>query len=247
MMIDARVHSAGHEADADREADPEPGLRPIVIVDQRILIRQCLLTAFQAAEPTTPFVATADLAPWMQERGDHGAALVLLCLPSGLTLEGERARIAQALSDLAPLAKRPPLAVLSDREVPAHIIEVIRLGARGYIPTSASVEVTLRALQLVQAGDTYVPASSLCALLGNPQPTSEQPPANEIALFPPRQLSVARALRKGTPNKVIAYELNMCESTVKVHVRSIMKKLKARNRTEVAFLINQHFNAEERV
>lgn len=38
------------------------------------------------------------------------------------------------------------------------------------------------------------------------------------------------------PNKLIAYELNMCESTVKVHVRTIMKKLKARNRTEVAFL-----------
>ena len=35
---------------------------------------------------------------------------------------------------------------------------------------------------------------------------------------------------------IIAYELNMCESTVKVHVRNIMKKLNAKNRTEVAYL-----------
>jgi DNA-binding NarL/FixJ family response regulator len=42
-------------------------------------------------------------------------------------------------------------------------------------------------------------------------------------------------IRRGKPNKIIAYELNMCESTVKVHVRAIMKKLKATNRTEVAF------------
>ncbi|MGU3537814.1 LuxR C-terminal-related transcriptional regulator, partial [Methylobacterium sp. A54F] len=54
-----------------------------------------------------------------------------------------------------------------------------------------------------------------------------------------------RALRKGTPNKIIAYELNMCESTVKVHVRNIMKKLKAKNRTEVAYLTNRYFGMED--
>jgi DNA-binding NarL/FixJ family response regulator len=52
-------------------------------------------------------------------------------------------------------------------------------------------------------------------------------------------------LRKGTPNKIIAYELNMCESTVKVHVRNIMKKLKAKNRTEVAYLTNKYFLRED--
>lgn len=42
------------------------------------------------------------------------------------------------------------------------------------------------------------------------------------------------AIQRGKSNKIIAYELGMCESTVKVHVRRIMKKLKAKNRTEVA-------------
>jgi len=55
---------------------------------------------------------------------------------------------------------------------------------------------------------------------------------------------VVRALCRGKANKVIAYELNMCESTVKVHVRNIMKKLKAKNRTEVAVMFKSLGNSE---
>ena len=61
---------------------------------------------------------------------------------------------------------------------------------------------------------------------------SQHPPTS--GLVTARELAVIRAIQKGKSNKVIAYELNMCESTVKVHVRNIMKKLKAKNRTEVA-------------
>jgi len=57
-------------------------------------------------------------------------------------------------------------------------------------------------------------------------------------MFTSRQAAVVDSLLKGKANKIIAYERNMCESTVKVHVRSIMKKLKARNRTEVAYIVN---------
>ena len=58
-------------------------------------------------------------------------------------------------------------------------------------------------------------------------------------MFTRRQVAVIDALRKGKANKIIAYELNMCESTVKVHVRNIMKKLNAKNRTEVAYLASE--------
>ena len=57
-----------------------------------------------------------------------------------------------------------------------------------------------------------------------------------------RQEAVVEALRQGKANKIIAYELNMQESTVKVHVRNIMKKLNAKNRTEVAYLTRNMFD-----
>ena len=61
--------------------------------------------------------------------------------------------------------------------------------------------------------------------------------------FTRRQSQILDCLRRGMANKLIAYELNMCESTVKVHVRNIMKKLKATNRTQVAYMTRGLFEA----
>ena len=58
------------------------------------------------------------------------------------------------------------------------------------------------------------------------------------AVFTHRQAAVIDALCSGKANKIIAHELSMQESTVKVHVRNIMRKLKAKNRTEVAVMVN---------
>ena len=55
-----------------------------------------------------------------------------------------------------------------------------------------------------------------------------------------------KGLRRGKANKIIAYELNLCESTVKVHIRNIMKKLGATNRTEVAYKISDMIPHESR-
>jgi DNA-binding NarL/FixJ family response regulator len=55
-------------------------------------------------------------------------------------------------------------------------------------------------------------------------------------MFTPRQAAVLEAVQHGKANKVIAYELDLKESTVKVHVRNVMRKLGAHNRTELAVL-----------
>ncbi len=60
--------------------------------------------------------------------------------------------------------------------------------------------------------------------------------------FTPRQLEILNCLRRGLANKMIAYELQMCESTVKIHVRNIMKKLRATNRTQVVSMTWQLFD-----
>ena len=85
----------------------------------------------------------------------------------------------------------------------------------------------------------YVPA---CILLGYGDyrdPAKQQENWPNGGKFSSKQLGVMNALRQGKANKVIAYELNMCESTVKVHVRNVMKKLQAKNRTEAALILNE--------
>jgi DNA-binding NarL/FixJ family response regulator len=83
----------------------------------------------------------------------------------------------------------------------------------------------------VQAGGVFVPETCVRSLH-----QSAHVDAEHDSFFTRRQAQVVEAIRQGKPNKIIAYELSMCESTVKVHVRTIMKKLKARNRTQVAYL-----------
>jgi DNA-binding NarL/FixJ family response regulator len=80
-------------------------------------------------------------------------------------------------------------------------------------------------------GGTYAPMD--CLLPRDPPGDAlSQPP--RTGLVTGRELAVIRAIQKGKSNKVIAYELNMCQSTVKVHVRNVMRKLAAKNRTDVA-------------
>jgi DNA-binding NarL/FixJ family response regulator len=67
---------------------------------------------------------------------------------------------------------------------------------------------------------------------GQPGSQVEAPTARSNFPLTPRQLEVLNRLREGKPNKLIARDLNMTEATVKVHVRQIMRKLGATNRTQ---------------
>ena len=87
-------------------------------------------------------------------------------------------------------------------------------------------------------GGAYVPACVLAAASLGQSPPDVRPRdghGNPIE-FSPRELHVLALLQQGKQNKVIAYELGICESTTKVHIRHIMKKLAARNRTQVVLM-----------
>ncbi|HSC05816.1 MAG TPA: response regulator transcription factor, partial [Steroidobacteraceae bacterium] len=91
---------------------------------------------------------------------------------------------------------------------------------------------------MVCVGGTYAPADTLLTQSERAQDLAREP---LIQGFTQRQSQILDCLRQGMANKLIAYELNMCESTVKVHIRNIMKKLKATNRTQVAYLTRGFF------
>ena len=58
-------------------------------------------------------------------------------------------------------------------------------------------------------------------------------------LFTPKELEVLGSLANGRPNKLIAHELLICETTVKVHLRHIFRKLGTTNRTHAALLARE--------
>ena len=136
-----------------------------------------------------------------------------------------------ALKVLSELAPRIPVIVLAYRNDAELARAAICHGAKGYIPVTMGFEITVEAVRFVLAGGTYVPMDCLLARNARGDVPSQPPTPG---LVTPRELVVIRAIQKGKSNKVIAYDLNMSESTVKVHIRNIMKKLNAKNRTDVA-------------
>jgi DNA-binding NarL/FixJ family response regulator len=204
-----------------------------VVIEPRTLIRDCLAKCLLGVKSDEAICASPSVADWLHDNYQPPiGCLVLLCTGDRQSAEIER--------DICVLSKVFPavlIVLLSDGENVAQILSALDKGARGYIPTSMSLEVVLEAMQLVRAGGVFVPASSLLASRNAIAETAAaKAPGN--GLFTARQAAVVDALRQGKSNKIIAYELNMRESTVKVHVRNIMKKLNARNRTEVAFRVN---------
>jgi DNA-binding NarL/FixJ family response regulator len=149
--------------------------------------------------------------------------------------------ICSQIARIRRIAPDMKVIVLSETERIGDIMRIFECGASGFIPPGVGIEVALKALELVAAGGMYVPASILSGC-GDPSKQQSEP-ANVQDLagngFTSKQMSVIEGLRRGKANKIIAYELNMCESTVKVHVRNVMKKLRARNRTEAAFMLNE--------
>jgi DNA-binding NarL/FixJ family response regulator len=128
------------------------------------------------------------------------------------------------------------LVVLSDATAmdPSIVKEVLMQGASGFILTSQTgLQMMLSALSLVSSGGTFVPKDFLLSQ-GNPEaPVTKKLPRKE-GLLTSRELEVLKLVKQGKPNKLIAYELNLSESTVKVHIRNTMRKMGSTNRTHVA-------------
>jgi DNA-binding NarL/FixJ family response regulator len=146
--------------------------------------------------------------------------------------------VAGEMAMLAKLAPALPILIMSELCDVSEMTLAFGLGARGYLPTSLAISEVSAIVRLVAAGGTYVPANILGPLFETHRPVPVQIP-DEIAGpcgFSPRQLQVLERLSEGKPNKVIAYELGMAESTVKVHIRHIMKKLNAHSRTQVVLM-----------
>jgi DNA-binding NarL/FixJ family response regulator len=218
----------------DRTADhPASGLRTVAIIDRRALGRETLTQALAAADARIQSRAFADIGEWERSPYRNDTSVILLESDafghSRPSLEDELEALVAAHPDI-------PVVVMGESEDPRHIAEVLAQGARGYIPTSVSLSVAISALCLAMAGGIFVPVSALQAP-GPERPEREQSVHSMLGLSE-RQAAVADAVALGKPNKIIAYELDLCESTVKVHIRSIMKKLQARNRTEVAFKLH---------
>lgn len=199
--------------------------RVLFLSDRGDLRTECLARCLSSVLGY-PFTMYDDVGAVMSALGRAGTALVIVSDFADVCDQR------QALQQLGSLA---PVVVFSARDGIVDVLDSLRNGARAHVLLHLPLDVAVEAIRTVLAGGIYVPPDKD---LSQPRAKPAAPLPHQ-ALLTERQLDVAKALAKGTPNKVIANDLRMSESTVKIHIYNIMRKLNARNRTEVALRFAQ--------
>jgi DNA-binding NarL/FixJ family response regulator len=222
-----------------------------ILIEPRSLTRQCLAAWLEQSEHHARICAVTTPGAAAEHEGEH-AVLLIWCI-GALPVTSEM--VVAGVQQLREHFPTTPLAFLADREDPTDVRAAIRLGVTGYVPTSLDRSEALEVLKFVRAGGTYVPASALVDDVDIDRESAISPcqgrrgrdegQANMFEGLTPREADVVERLRQGKPNKVIAHELDISESTVKVFVHRILNKLGAVNRTEVAYLAQQQASQVE--
>lgn len=125
---------------------------------------------------------------------------------------------------------------------------------RGHVsllPMNTNITNWVRLLQLIDSGGHYVPpevmqiqprAMALAAAVPEPALAGEAEAPAPMDGLTPRETEVLAMVAAGSPNKLIANELNLSEHTVKLYMHRIIGKLGVKNRTEAAILFHRSDN-----
>jgi DNA-binding NarL/FixJ family response regulator len=202
----------------------------IALVDSYTLTRDCLLRAVSDLPSEIvlePFRSVEDFISTVRE----GIDLVIFYSHASYT---------ETLHNIGAIRVAfgvTPLIIISDLDNGNQndlIRGALRAGANGFISArTTSLPMTLSAIRFVHAGGSIAPLDML--LSDNTQPSAVEPETEPAYRLTARQRAVLAQLQQGKANKIIAHELGMSESTAKVHIRNIMRKMGATNRTQAAF------------
>ncbi len=153
--------------------------------------------------------------------------------------------VALGVKDLKQRYPRLKLVMLTDVLDAGQLSASLAAGVDGYLMKEISCEALLQSLQLVMLGEKVFP-TDLATLLVNGTPTAPRSGkrvlSDEVRSrgLSEREMQILQCLAQGDSNKTIANRLDITEATVKVHVKSLLRKIQASNRTQAAiWAVNQ--------
>lgn len=141
----------------------------------------------------------------------------------------------EATRGIAAHEDAPRVLVLTTFEVDEYVYEALRSGAAGFVLKRVPPQEMIEAVRVVASGESLVLPSMTRDLVERFAPASDRPSPGPIDLTE-REGEVLRLLARGRSNQEIADEIYIGTETVKTHVRSVLLKLGARNRTQAVII-----------
>lgn len=141
--------------------------------------------------------------------------------------------------DESPQTRVVMLTVSEDAE---DLVECLRAGAAGYLLKNIETDYLVNAIQSAVRGESVMSPQMtgklVSELRSQPKASAATEPGAET--LTPREREIIILLAKGASNKEVARTLDVAESTVKIHVQSILKKLKLSSRVQAAVYAVEH-------
>jgi two-component system nitrate/nitrite response regulator NarL len=242
MMITLTlVHNRSSDTDLP-SSSPTPAI-PAALICDNLLLRSGLQTIFHG----TPFAVVEATSATISGRLPQIAsqpALVIIEVKQNASRLWE---VVRQVKDQCPQARIMALADQFD-------LSLVRFGhdagVDGFCLAASAPEVLIKSLELVMLGETVLPFAVLRSITDRSPQAGDQPfqdnsvaepklPDLEACKFSAREVAILRCLMQGEPNKVIARKLEITEATIKVHVKAILRKIGASNRTQAAMWASQ--------
>ncbi|HFB4038098.1 TPA: response regulator transcription factor [Neisseria gonorrhoeae] len=146
----------------------------------------------------------------------------------------------EALSQIISINPQQEVIMLTVSEDSDDLTECMRIGARGYLLKNINADFLLESIRKAAEGDNvFSPemTAKLVKSLISPQPAQR---TQALSSLTPRELEILGYLAAGHSNKIIARHLDLAESTVKVHVQNLLRKLNLSSRVQAAVYAIRH-------
>ncbi len=195
----------------------------ILIADDHELVRDTI-SAFLERVGGFEVTKTEDYfqaAEVIQKKGPFDLVLLDYSMPG---MEG-----LGTLAKARDLNRDKPVALISGAADKHVAQEALAAGAAGFLPKSMAAKSLISAVKFMIMGEQYAPLDFMTA----EDPSVDHPLKSKLS---DREFQVLNGICEGKSNKEIARDLGVQEVTIKLHVKTLSRKLEARNRTHAAMI-----------
>ena len=198
----------------------------ILLADDHELVRETI-AAFLETEDGFSVVQSSDIADVENALKTHEPFDLILLdyeMPGMNGLEG--------LEKIMSLVGRKPVALISGSANKAIAEKALEQGAAGFLPKTMAAASLVNAVKFMAMGEKFAPVDFM-----SKEDEKTKHPFHD--LLSPREMQVLSGLTRGLANKEIAREIDLQEVTIKLHVKTLCRKLDAKNRTHAAMIAKE--------
>jgi two-component system response regulator DevR len=200
----------------------------ILVVDDHTIVRQGLRSILELEPDLTVVGEAADAAAAIADTAQLRPDVVLLDLKLSDSAPAEGLDVCATLRDQQPAVRIVVLTTFLDQKL---LVGALQRGASGYVLKDVDAVELARIIRTVHRGESGFDGRSARLVVRS---LTGQPPA-PARLLSERELEVVRLVARGATNVQAARDLFVSESTVKYHLRLAMRKVGAKDRTELVY------------